>query len=241
VRRRQCACAGRVGTGHGGDAGDDEEHGRQAEDQHVEHGAFNHGRWAFTWLRWRSSSRTRRPQREDWNDHFLAAGCLRVCGRGPRCDELAPGGRRRRWICGPAAVPRSRVDRTGLRHRRPSRRPSDRRQRGRHHGGLRGGRPAGQPDCAQPDRRSRLPLRGGDGAGRAATAAFAVLSTSTRRRARRSTPRSICTPGSTTCDARRDPARRHRAPAPGQDPGRRAVPDRHRVLRLQRGRAAQPH
>src|SRR3984957_642313 len=29
---------------HGGDAGDNEEHGRQAEDQHIEHGAFNHGR-----------------------------------------------------------------------------------------------------------------------------------------------------------------------------------------------------
>ena len=41
--------------------------------------------------------------------------------------------------------------------------------------------------------------------------------------------------------ARRDPARRHRAPASGQDAGRRAIPDGDRVLRLQRGRTAQPH
>ena len=137
------------------------------------------GTWPATWLRWRSSGRTRGPQREDWNDHLIAAGCLRVCGRCPRCDEFARDGRRRRRVPGPAAVPRSRLDRPGLRDRRASRCAPDRRYCRRGPEGFRGGGPARQPDCAQPDGRPRLPLRGRNGARRVRrTAAFRVLSTS---------------------------------------------------------------
>ena len=41
-------------------------------------------------------------------------------------------------------------------------------------------------------------------------------------------------------DARRDLHRRHRAPPSGQDPGRRPLPHRHRVLRVRHRRSPQP-
>ena len=199
------------------------------------------GTWTSTWLRWRSSGRTQRPQREDWNDHLLAARCLRVCGRCPRRDELARDGRRRRRVSGPVAVPWSWLDRTGLCDRRASRGAADGRDCGRRQEGFRGGGPARQPDSAQPEARSRVPLRGRDGRGSApyrglpgpvdvldAGRDLLLLAGSARRAQLRA-------------HARRDPSRRHRAPASGQDAGRRAVPDGDRVLRLQRGRAAQSH
>ena len=129
-----------------------------------------------------------------------------------------------------------RVDRRGLRRRRAGRRAPDRGRRGRQPGRVRGGRQARRPHRPQP--RPRDPgyrFEETTGAKTRATAPFSVLSTTD------STPPpsfySVAAPprrAQLREDARRDPDRRHRPAAPGQDPGRRAFPDGDRVLGLRR-------
>ena len=113
-----------------------------------------------------------------------------------------------------------------------------RRDRGRRR--VRCGRPPGQPHRAQPHPGVRLPFRGGRRGGRAPHRSLlgavhgldagrvALLLPAPSRRAQ------------LRAHARRGPPGGDRAPPAGQDPGRRTVPDGDRVLRLRRGRPAQP-
>ena len=138
-------------------------------------------------------------------------------------------------------VPGPRLYRRGLRTAGQSENPVDRGQRGRSAGRVGGDRQSGQLDRPEPHTGIRFPFRGGtrrQPAGdeallrpvhhRVDAAGLLLLVAASPRRAQ------------LRPDARRDPHRRHRPAAPGQDPGRRALPHGDRVLGLPDGRPPQP-
>ncbi len=119
--------------------------------------------------------------------------------------------------------------------------PPDPGRRGGRQGRVRGGRPARQPHRPQSDPGVGIPLRRGDGS--EPTGHPALLGPVHHRVHAAGVVLLVAAPPRRPQlreDARRDPDRRHRPAATGQDPGRRALPHGDRVLRVRHRRPPQP-